>query len=225
MKKEGYGVLNIDSRAHGKSRPSNSSERLYDSCSKDILSLLKFHKIKKVVIVGYPLGGLIGLHFYKKFPSKVGGMILIDSSSTLSFKTVNRKMAVLAPLAFSINFLAEILRPILGRKEVNFKNLKNASTLKIIFFSSYIISLKDILRYVRQGMAIDLKNIFSRVNVPVLIIEPKKDQIFKPKSFFEMEKMIKYSDLEFINGDHSKPLRDPVLMIKIIKKFLEENAA
>ena len=55
--------------------------------SKDLYSLIKKLDIKeKIILVGHSYGGLCVQHFSRLYPEKVGGVVLVDSSSVDGYK-------------------------------------------------------------------------------------------------------------------------------------------
>lgn len=74
---KGYRMLCLDCRGHGKTRPLGDKNKLSISdFSQDILALLEFLSIKKVIIGGISMGAAIALTFSLKFSEYVAGLVL-----------------------------------------------------------------------------------------------------------------------------------------------------
>ena len=76
---ENFEIIALDSREHGLSTPSQkpiSYERMY----KDTLALIKHINLKKVNVLGYSDGGILGLMLASRNPQLVDRMVLIGAN-------------------------------------------------------------------------------------------------------------------------------------------------
>src|SRR3989344_7865474 len=78
LKKQNLPILYQDLRGHGKSQIINSYK--IEEFAYDLNEILEKERIKKVILIGHSLGGMISLVFYKLFKNKVAGLILINTT-------------------------------------------------------------------------------------------------------------------------------------------------
>ena len=73
-----YKVLTFDTRGHGHTEtPEDEFSR--EDLGEDLYALLKAQNIEKACVLGYSMGGGIGLEFTLKYPEMVTGLILANS--------------------------------------------------------------------------------------------------------------------------------------------------
>ncbi len=70
-----YSFIGIDHRGHGRGLRPNRSFSL-EECADDAAAVVRSLDVKKVVTVGYSMGGPISLHFAHRHPDLVSGMVL-----------------------------------------------------------------------------------------------------------------------------------------------------
>lgn len=82
-----YSVLRIDLRGWGRSTiPPENYTWSMENFATDIATFLNRMGIKKVHFVGTKLGGRIGLHFARHFPTKLASLTLVCTPMTLRIK-------------------------------------------------------------------------------------------------------------------------------------------
>lgn len=72
-----YNILVWDCPGHGKSRP--YSEFTYRNVSSELKTILDAEKIRRAILIGQSLGGMIAQYFINRYPSVAAGFISIDS--------------------------------------------------------------------------------------------------------------------------------------------------
>jgi pimeloyl-ACP methyl ester carboxylesterase len=88
-----YHVLAMDVRGHG--RGIRSTEPFsFEDCADDAAGLLRELGVKGAVVVGYSMGGPIGLVLARRHPALVRGLVLVASSAELARTGLGRGLAV-----------------------------------------------------------------------------------------------------------------------------------
>jgi pimeloyl-ACP methyl ester carboxylesterase len=80
LREHGYRVIAMDSRGHGRSTRS-PAELTYDLMAKDVIALLDELKIRKVTIVGWSDGGIIGLDIAIHHPERLAGLFAFAANA------------------------------------------------------------------------------------------------------------------------------------------------
>ena len=75
-----YRVIVMDSRGHGRSTRDNRSYS-YDLMASDVLSLMDFLKIKKVAIIGWSDGAIVGLYIAIYHPERLTKLFAYAANS------------------------------------------------------------------------------------------------------------------------------------------------
>jgi pimeloyl-ACP methyl ester carboxylesterase len=73
-----YQVITLDLHGHGKT-PATRSAMTIEQHAEDVVELINYLKINKVILVGHSMAGNINLHVYNKIPEKIMGFIGIDN--------------------------------------------------------------------------------------------------------------------------------------------------
>ncbi len=75
-----YRFITYDLRGHGQTdTPEDLSQYSLDTVIEDLYQLLRYLKIRKVVMGGLSLGGYLSIHFYNQHPDMVAALILMDT--------------------------------------------------------------------------------------------------------------------------------------------------
>ena len=116
-----YPVLYLDLRGHGKSEAlKETSNYQLENFAKDINDILVKEKInKKIVLIGYSLGGMISLVFYRLFKDKVKKLVLLTTTYKNPVKTSRIKVSRFLMKAINMTILRLISK--LSIKKTNNK--------------------------------------------------------------------------------------------------------
>ncbi len=89
--KKGFNTLTCDLRGNGKSPDPVNKNYDVDRLAKDLNEIILKEGIKKVVLIGFSLGGMVAIDYYRQFPSSVKCLILVNSTykNVLSKKKLN----------------------------------------------------------------------------------------------------------------------------------------
>jgi 3-oxoadipate enol-lactonase len=88
-----YHVLAMDARGHG--RGIRSTEPFtFEDCADDAAGLLRELGVKGAVVVGYSMGGPIGLLLARRHPGSVRGLVLVASAAELARTGLGRGLTV-----------------------------------------------------------------------------------------------------------------------------------
>jgi len=233
--KKGYSTLALDLRGHGKSNAPQKRKQYNLECfAKDLNAVLKKVKIKKVVLIGHSLGGIVALTFYNLFKSKVKAIVLCSSTSrsVLEYKLVKKFYPFIRifikNLYFALNKLLEFFEIKNKRYEnpidVNLSKYKNFPD-PYIFFIGWLhkVPIYSILMSLDCMVKFTTTKMLKKIKMPVLLIEGKKDKLLPPIYSYNMFTKIKDVELDFIpNAKHFLPIDNSRKVDGYIYSFLKK---
>jgi len=85
-------VLAMDARGHGRGIRSSEPFSLED-CADDAAGLLRELGVADAVVVGYSMGGLIGLLMARRHPDRVRGLVLVASAAEMARTGLGRALS------------------------------------------------------------------------------------------------------------------------------------
>lgn len=171
-----YRVIAVDLPGHGKSdKPETAYTMEYFANS--IKSVMKKAKVKKAVLVGHSMGTPVIRQFYRLYPEKVLGLVIVDGTLR-SYGSKEEAEAFIAPLRAnyeenSVKFVDGMLQPIEDKK------------LKQEIRTTMLAAPKHVGLGAMEGMLDEKIWKKDKINVPVLAIlakspwwKPNEKEIF-----------------------------------------------
>ena len=194
-----YQVLRVDLRGHGKSELGNE-EITIDTYSNDLNNLLEELNLSKVNLVGFSLGGIVGLDFSIKYPQKVDSLVLMSTF----FKVDDNLRNILYQFKNSLDvgfeeFYDTILPMVLCPKVIE-DNKKELEFLKEM--TSQSANVKAYIKAVDASLNFNFEKDLPKINIPTLILASKWDDIATLDMQNDLHSKIKNS--EFIVFDNVK---------------------
>lgn len=169
--------------------------------AKVIIEWIKKKRLKEVILVGHSFGGKIAAIITAQEPNLVSKLILIASAGIPHPKKYYRfKKIIPSRLIKKIPFC---LRSVFVSRDY-----KQAGKLLPIF--------KNIVKE-------DLRPIFSRINIPTLIIWGKNDKELSVKDGKKIHQLIKKSKLTITAGGHFPFWENPQKAAKLINQFIKNE--
>jgi pimeloyl-ACP methyl ester carboxylesterase len=80
-----YKVIAIDLGGHGQSGDDRNVWSM-SSFSEDVIAVINHLKLKKVILVGFSMGGPVVIEAAKKAPEKIAGLVLVDNLHNIEVK-------------------------------------------------------------------------------------------------------------------------------------------
>ena len=77
----GYRVLNVDNRGHGRSGPHRERYDVWDMAN-DLMAVLDDAGVDEAVVVGLSIGGFAAIRMALRYPTRVRGLVLADTTAT-----------------------------------------------------------------------------------------------------------------------------------------------
>jgi len=204
----------LDLRGHGKSGDGNIS---LDIFVEDVKALLDKLGIKEVILCGLSMGGAISMAFYSKYPERVKGMILADTSSGFSRETAERM------LSQRMEYIEKRGMEELGRFIANGALSEEADEqlreeVRKMFSSNRVGPYKEATKV---AILSNLDEVLPRIKAPVLIMVGEKDKTTPPELAAHLHENIKGSELRVIpKAAHLTKLENPEAFNAYMEEFL-----
>ena len=193
-------VIIVDSRGHGRSTMSDQPFS-YNLMALDVLQILEYLKIKKVSIVGWSDGGIIGLILAIQNPERVNKLFTFGTNFNLSgYKSEP------SDTAMSARFMAQV--------QANYRE-----------YSPTPDNFAGLLKALGKMYSIepDLKPAeIETIKAPTVIAFGEYEQFIKREHFQSLAKLIPGSKLVMIpNVSHGGPMQDPVHFHEAVMMLLD----
>jgi len=195
-------VIIADSRGHGRSTMSDQPLS-YNLMASDVLLLMDYLKIKKVSIVGWSDGGIIGLILAIKYPERVNKLFTFGTNYNLSgYKTES------SDTTMSALFMARV--------QANYRKLSPTPDN----FPGLMKALGKM-----YSTEPDLKPVeIETIKAPTVIAYGQYEQFIKPEHFQNLADLIPGAKLVMLsNVSHGGPLQDPSHFHQAVVMLLDTN--
>lgn len=234
-------VVTWDYRGHGKSElKKNPKNYNLFALVKDLKAVVDELKLEKPVLVGHSLGVQVILEFYRRWPEKVGGMVLC-------FGTYGRPMD-----HFYNSRLSRYLFKVLYEVAIAFPRESNLITRLLLqnplsFFlgglmkvmHTGMIDKKDTERYIEHILSVDpiffqmllksaqdnsSEDMLRSIRVPTLILAGEHDQFTPVWLSKKMHRLIPESELFVMHkATHAGLVEQPDLINLRLEKFINDR--
>lgn len=216
-----FEVIVFDNRSTGQSsspKPGYTIEAMAD----DVAALIDHLDLKKPHIVGHSLGGTIAQMLAKKYPEKIGKIVLANTFAkfnavvTLAFENIldlHRTNATaefilkcILPWGFSSEFLnsPNIVAQILEA------NSKNPYPQTSIGYEGQFTALCQF----------DSRDWLLQIKVPTLVIGSEKDILTPMEESLELVTKIHNASIATLPGGNASSVENPEIFINKVKEFL-----
>tara|TARA_B100001027_G_scaffold4626_1_gene3020 strand:+ start:253 stop:1047 length:795 start_codon:yes stop_codon:yes gene_type:complete len=210
-----------DTRGYGESED-YEGELSFDDIINDLLKLYKYFDKDEAHIIGLSMGGQIACLFYEKYPDKVQSMILCNTHFGLGNlekeeieKFINiRKKPLLRGLQPK-DIALPVSKSLIG-------NLNNKVAIDDLVDSMNKLHKESYLKTIDASMSTFHDHIFSKIDVPTLIIVGEKDKLTPPSMALKIQKLIKNSKFLVIDGvGHLTNIESPKIFNDNVLQFLK----
>ena len=216
-------AIAVDSRGHGESEVPQSDWTMRDQGG-DYARVMDGLNVDQAVVVGQSMGGMAALHLALEYPSRVRGLVLIDTSAGAEalFKRIKYRTLVLLARIFG-------MRPLL---------LHQAA--KLMFGRTFRRTHPERVQQCMQPMAAmdpraiarTLRPVVSRPSVverlsgidcPALVIVGAEDETTPPREAQLIVEKLPNARLETLaETGHMAPIERPEEITRLIRDFLGE---
>lgn len=212
-----------DVRGHGKSSSGHGYFSI-DQFAKDLLDLIKFLKLKEVILCGISMGGYIALRAAEISPEAISGLILCDTNSLADSN--EGKLNRFAQIETIMSKDLQIFTDAFVKKIFSQETFQN-SPKTVDFIRGVILQNKE------KNICATLLALASRtettvsldsIHVPALIIRGEQDQLISNEHVEILHQHIKKSSLKLVPGSgHLPNLENPEQFNSLMNEYLIKN--
>jgi pimeloyl-ACP methyl ester carboxylesterase len=217
-----FQTINVDARGHGRSSRVEQPFSLYEMVD-DVTAVLDSLEIEHAVWCGLSVGGMVSLRAALRAPDRVGGLIILGSTSgaeSLGRRIRNTTQSIAAQLFGLRPFYRPIARMMFGPStfdrdpQVPAAWLESLSDVDIPSLAHALGALMT-----RDDITAELSTILA----PALVIVGDEDQLLPPThSRLLAEHLPSATYREITGAGHLSILEQPASVALEIKRFLEE---
>lgn len=220
-------IIAPDLRNHGETTifgQNKLSESIHNMelLADDIAQLLEVLSISSPVVVnGLSMGGYAAFAFYRIYPDRVRGLILTATRarSDSEAEIENRVKAINIAQNQGVGAIVDSMLPRLLSPKTIKHHPDLVATIRQIMLNSSVEGVVGDLR----GMMVRLDSIpiLSKIQIPVLILAGKDDQIIPIVEAQAMNDLIPDSRLEIIeDAGHLLNMEQPEMYNRIVREFI-----
>lgn len=215
-----YRVITPDLRGHGETTVTD--EATMDEMAQDVAALMDELQIERAVVGGLSMGGYVTLAFHHRFPERVRALILADTRPQADTDEArqNRFQQAEKVLQEGMSAIADAMLPkalapgtIQARPEI-------VARVRGMMLEMKPLGTAAALRAMAARK--DHTEMLPQIDVPTLIIVGAEDAITPPEVSEAMQREIRGSRLEIIEGaGHVSNLERPAEFNRALKEFLD----
>jgi pimeloyl-ACP methyl ester carboxylesterase len=211
-----------DVRGHGKTTSGHGYFSI-DLFAKDLLNIIQYLKLKRVILCGISMGGYIALRATELSPEAISGLILCDTHSLAD--TNETKLSRFSHIETIMNSGKEAFTEAFLKKLFSPETDQNKK--QIDFIRQVILQNKEkniCAALLALASRTDTTASLENISVPVLIIRGKEDQIISDQHVEILHQHIKNSELSLVpSSGHLPNLDNTARFNELMTDFLSRN--
>ena len=229
-------VILWDYRGHPDSEvPDDIGSFTIENCARDLKAVLDDAGVEKAIHIGFSMGVMTILEFYRQFPESVLGLIPINGPYAEGFGGFSESKEVQSVIVNSLDYLSKhtwlvewfkpvivlpINMPIAKRVELN-PTLAPEEEMDLYFIFTTKMDWRLGLHALAAMGRYDGSEILDSIDVPTLLICGSKDNWTPKRIADEMHRRIRGSEYTVIpGGSHATPAENPQMINFRIDLFL-----
>ncbi|KTD24617.1 alpha/beta fold hydrolase [Legionella maceachernii] len=205
--KEHFRLITLDLWGFGHSEGTSGQPIKMEEYADQVAQLLDQLYIKKAIIGGESMGGYVALAFLRKYPEKVGGLILSNTQTAADSSEVKKAREMAAK-----KVLAQGSEQLINDFIVKALSSDASEQTRLFLQNIVMVQTPTAIASALKGMANreDTANTLVDTKIPFLIITSDRDTVVPPQQSANMHALAKNSKLVVItNAGHLSNLEQP----------------
>jgi len=221
---ESYRVIALDQRGHGRGMRSTEPFSLED-CADDAAALLTLLGAGRAIVVGYSMGGAVGLLLARRHPRQVAGIVM--QATALEWRQGARERAVwrLLPvfdLGLRLGAGVSLVDQLLRRVTAAYPEIDRYRPWLAAEFGR--ATARDLVATGRALSRYDARPWARRLGIPAVVVVTTRDHLVRPVRQRELAEVLGASVLE-ADADHDLPLADGDEYARLTRLAVDRVAA
>lgn len=211
-----FRVLALDHRGHGRGIRSRQPFRLED-CADDVAALATQLGIRRLIPVGYSMGGPIAALIWRRHRHLVDGLVLCATASRFNGQRPADRMVASGVLGLA---LAAALSPETVRRRAMNRFVHNRlDGTALSQWAATEIARNDPAALLRAGAVLgtfDASDWLGDIDVPTSIVVTEDDRVVAPASQLMLARIISGAEQFRVRGDHGVCAVDPAAFVPVL---------
>ena len=221
---ESYRVIGLDQRGHGRGLRSPEPFSLQD-CADDAAALLEQLGVGRAIVVGYSMGGPVGMLLARRHPGRVAALVM--QATALEWHDTARERGVwrLLPvfdLGLRLGFGAGFFEGVIDRAVDEDPELDRYRSWLAAEFQR--ATARDLVATGRALSRYDARPWAGQLGIPAAVLVTTRDRLVPSAKQHELAKVLRASVLE-VDADHDLPLAKGGEYARLTRLSVDRTAA
>lgn len=190
----------------------------------DLCALLDLMAVDRAVVCGLSMGGYVALDLVRRFPERVGGLILLNTRAEADAPDARARRDDMVRMVqrAGTSALDAMVPQLLAPDAVT--TMPNAvAAVRAMIAAASPAGVIGALRAMKERQ--EATSILPRIRVPTLVVAGRDDQLIAADQSRAMAERIPEAQFTVIPGaGHLAPLEQPVATSRVVGEFLESLA-
>lgn len=220
--KKDFCVIRLDLRGHGQS-PLGDGEITIDTYADDLKAILDERDIKKANLIGFSLGGAVALEFAVKYPDYVSSLVLMSTFFKCDNHVIGMFNQFKHALESGFEAFYDFMVPKVLCPDVIESNIEELELFKQ--YASQTANVDAFKKAVDACLNFNVDEKLSQINVPVLVLCGKHDEIFPMYIHKNLSRKIKNSKLMVLDNSRHNLLvgKNNIKIIEALNEFFKKR--
>jgi pimeloyl-ACP methyl ester carboxylesterase len=220
----GYRAIIPDLRGHGKSPPGDGAATM-EAMADDVAALLDRIALRKVVLLGFSMGGYVALQFAQRHRERLRALALVDTRAEADSEEAKagRRKTAADVRERGMQALVDALMPKLVRPATHTEKPQVVALLQRMILENPPDGAVAAL----AGMARrpDMRARIAGIGLPCLVVVGEEDAITPPEAATRLAQAFSASTYELVAGAaHCAPLERPERFHEVLLEWLGQVA-
>ncbi len=210
-----FRVIAIDQRDHGQGIQSHGRFRLAD-CADDVAALADALRLRRIIPVGYSMGGPVAQLVWHRHASRLDGLVLCATAASFANSSGRSAARALAPW---VQVAARVLPTARIRRYASRALEDSIPDPQVRRWITSELAGTDPVGIAQAGVALarfSSQSWISKVDVPTAVVVTQRDERVPPDAQLELAATIRGATVHAVNGGHRVCVSRPDLFVPVL---------